>query len=217
MTLTFLHTAEVHRATFAALCARHLPDLPSVQIVQIVREDWLARARRDGIDAALGSEITKAVNAAKGTVICTCTTLGPTAEGAGALRIDRPMMTEAARYGGPVVMLYCLESTARASHDLLAEEMHRAGNRAPLRPHFIDGAWDMFEAGDMDGFAASIRDGAAQALAEATKAGQFPAALVLAQASMACAAPLIKADGVTVLDAPQSLLRFVAADQAPEA
>ncbi|MGH1457675.1 MAG: hypothetical protein ACRBBT_02100 [Paracoccaceae bacterium] len=214
MSLTFFHTAEMHRATFAALCAQHVPDLP---LLQIVREDWLARARGGGIDTTLGAEISSAVSAAQGMVICTCTTLGPTAEKAGALRIDRPMMAQAARIGGPVVMLYCLESTARPSHALLAEEMCRAGNGAHIHPHFIDGAWRLFEAGDMDGFAAAIGRGAAQALAGAAKAGQSPAALVLAQASMASAAPLIEADGVAVLNAPQCLMRQIGTRHAASA
>ncbi len=77
--LTLLHTAEAHRATFDALRDRIAP---GAALTHVVRADWLVRAQ-GGVDDALQSEMAKAVAAAQGPVICTCTTLGPAAADAG--------------------------------------------------------------------------------------------------------------------------------------
>lgn len=175
--LTLLHTAEVHVETFRALA-------PGADLDQQVRADWLARAQ-GGIDAELRAEIAAAVAAADGPVLCTCTTLGPAAEEAGATRIDWPMMQEAARIGGPVLMAYCLESTADPSQALLRRAF---GPRDPqLTCLELGHHWPLFEAGDDAGFAAAIAADTVKAMG----AMDF-ACVVLAQASMAGAAELLR-------------------------
>jgi len=94
--LTLLHTATVHHATFSKLAEQIAPNL---ELVQHIHEDWLTRARENGMDSALHAEISELVQTADGPVVCTCTTLGPVAEELGAIRIDRPMMSAAARRG----------------------------------------------------------------------------------------------------------------------
>lgn len=175
--LTLLHTAEVHVETFRALA-------PGADLDQQVRADWLERAQ-GGIDAELRAEIAAAVAAADGPVLCTCTTLGPAAEEAGATRIDWPMMQEAARIGGPVLMAYCLESTADPSQALLRRAF---GPRDPqLTCLELCHHWPLFEAGDDAGFAAAIAADTVKAMG----AMDF-ACVVLAQASMAGAAELLR-------------------------
>lgn len=175
--LTLLHTAEVHVETFRALA-------PGADLDQQVRAGWLARAQ-GGIDAELRAEIAAAVAAADGPVLCTCTTLGPAAEEAGATRIDWPMMQEAARIGGPVLMAYCLESTADPSQALLRRAF---GPRDPqLTCLELGHHWPLFEAGDDAGFAAAIAADTVKAMG----AMDF-ACVVLAQASMAGAAELLR-------------------------
>lgn len=187
--LTLLHTAEVHVETFRALAL-------GADLDQQVRADWLARAQ-GGIGAALKAEIAAAVAAADGPVLCTCTTLGPAAEEAGATRIDWPMMQEAARIGGPVLMAYCLESTADPSQALLRRAF---GPRDPqLTCLELCHHWPLFEAGDDALFAAAIAADTVKAMG----AMDF-ACVVLAQASMAGAAELLRQQvPVPVLASPE--------------
>ncbi|MEW2912880.1 hypothetical protein [Leisingera sp. JC11] len=197
--LTLLHTAEVHVETFRALA-------PEAELDQQVRADWLARAR-GGSDAGLEAEIAAAVAAADGPVLCTCTTLGPAAEEAGAIRIDWPMMQEAARIGGPVLMAYCLESTAGPSEALLRRAF---GARDPdLTCLELGHHWPLFEAGDGAGFAAAIAADVAEALA----AMDF-ACVVLAQASMAGSAELLREQTrVPVLASPEIAMQVLLAGE----
>ena len=198
--LTLLHTAEMHVETFSALA-------PGAVLDQQVRADWLARAQ-GGIDAGLRAEIAAAVAAADGPVLCTCTTLGPAAEAAGAIRIDWPMMQAAAQLGGPVLMAYCLKSTAEPSEALLRRAF---GSRDPeLTCLELGQHWPLFEAGDSTGFAAAI----AKDVAQAVRAGDFTC-VVLAQASMAGAAALLKEQTqVPVLASPEIALRDLLAVRA---
>ncbi|KIC12018.1 hypothetical protein RA19_05230 [Leisingera sp. ANG-M1] len=195
--ITLLHTAAVHAAAFDALA-------PEAGFTHVVRPDWLQRAQ-GGIDIALRREITEAIQAARGTVLCTCTTIGKAAEEAGAIRIDWPMMQEAARLGGPVLMAYCLDSTAEPSEALL----HRAfGTRDPqLTCLQLGPRWPLFEAGDSGGFAQAIAADVLQAL----EGGTF-GCVVLAQASMTGAAETIRAGtDVPVLASPELAAAYLLA------
>jgi hypothetical protein len=193
MRLTLLHTAQVHCATFDALRDRIAP---GVEINHVVRRDFLERAQ-DGISPELSTEIAKVIAAASDTVICTCTTIGPTAAAAGAIRVDQPMMQAAADAGGPVVMAYCLDSTLKPSLELLTSAMQTAGNRSEIiLLHLLD-LWPLFEAGNGDAFA--------HAIADAIRRANIPAkaTIVLAQASMTGAAALLADLGVPVLSSPE--------------
>ena len=193
MRLTLLHTAQVHCATFDALRDRIAP---GVEINHVVRRDFLERAQ-DGISPELSTEIAKVIAAASDTVICTCTTIGPTAAAAGAIRVDQPMMQAAADAGGPVVMAYCLDSTLKPSLELLTSAMQTAGNRSEIiLLHLLD-LWPLFEAGNGDAFA--------RAIADAIRRANIPAkaTIVLAQASMTGAAALLADLGVPVLSSPE--------------
>ncbi|MBR9652174.1 hypothetical protein [Thalassovita aquimarina] len=198
MTLTLLHTAAAHRATFDRLRDRIAP---GTQLDHVVREDWLIRAQ-GGIDDDLAREITAATMAAGGPVLCSCTTLGPLAEAAGALRIDQPMMQIAAQTGGKVLMAYCLKSTETPSLSLLQREMDRAGNDSGIEPLFLGHHWPLFEAGEADEFADAI---AASVRGAATMCDDL-GAVVLAQAPMAAAADRLTDLGLPVLSSPETAL-----------
>ncbi|GAA6203108.1 hypothetical protein [Aquicoccus sp. SU-CL01552] len=193
--LTLLHTAQVHRATFDALAARIAP---GARLCHVVRPDWLTRAQ-NGIGADLADEIRETITAAPGPVLCSCTTLGPVAGAAGAVRIDAPMMAQAAQTGGPVLLAYCLDSTRVASRDLLAEALD-AGTKFRLLD--LTELWPLFERGEGERFARAIAGRVAAALADAPDTG----CVVLAQASMAGAAAHITAH-VPVLSSPETALR----------
>lgn len=196
MTLTLLHTSPVHVATFTALRDRIAK---GTKLRQEVREDWLAEARASGVSDDLAARIADFVATADGPVVCTCTTLGPAAEAAGATRIDRPMMQAAGRIGGRIVLAYALESTVRPSLDLLAEYL-RPGSS--VRPFDLGEHWPLFEAGDVAGFHAAIAQAVQQEVR--THGGDC---VVLAQASMAGAAKGLKKLGVPVLTSPELALR----------
>lgn len=198
--LTLLHTSDAHLPVFAALAARlH----PGRALRQEVRADWLARAQ-SGSDTMLAPEIAAAIRAAPGPVICTCTSIGPLAEAAGAIRIDRPMMAEAARHPSPILLVWCLEATREATAHLLAAEMVGAGSRAAVLPLALPALWPLFVAGQTAAFHTAIADAVRAALAV------HPAGVVvLAQASMAGAAALLAETGVPVLTSPELALRAV--------
>lgn len=196
--LTLIHTAEVHRATFDRLAAR---TAPGARLAHIVRPDWLARAQ-GGIGADLAAEITDTIRTVAGPVLCTCTTLGPLAADAGAIRIDAPMMAEAARIGGPVLMAYCLESTRTPSRTLLEAAFTAAGMTPDLRLLDLSAAWRLFETGQTESFAATL----AAEIAEALRTAPEIACVVLAQASMAGAAAHLNGT-VPVLSSPETALR----------
>ncbi|MDX2485254.1 MAG: hypothetical protein QNK42_16515 [Pseudodonghicola sp.] len=193
--LTLIHTAEVHRATFESLAARIAP---GARLHHVVRPDWLARAQ-GGIGPDLAAEIEAAIAGAAGTVLCSCTTLGPVAGAAGAIRIDAPMMAQAAKTEGPVLLAYCLESTRAASHDLLAAAL---GAGEEIRLLDLTEVWPLFERGEGERFDRTIAGRVAAALADAPETG----CVVLAQASMAGAAVHINTK-VPVLSSPETALR----------
>jgi len=203
LTLTLLHTAQVHPDTFDALRDDTAPD---AELNHLVRPDWLARAQ-GGIDAALEDEIAQAIAAARGPVLCTCTTLGPTAAAHGAIRIDQPMMTRAADIatatGGAILMVYCLDSTLVPSVALLDAALEATGKPAKVHTLSLGQFWPLFEAGQSGAFAAVIAAGIRDAVPDVPNL----ACVVLAQASMAGAAPLLSELDVPTLASPELALR----------
>lgn len=194
MTLTLLHTSPVHVARFDALRDRIAP---GATLHHEVREDLLERARAEGVTPAIAGEVARAVEGRR--ALCTCSTLGQAAEAAGTIRIDRPAMRVAAQGGGPVLLVYCLESTEGPSRALLAEEVRAAGNEAPIEALFVPGAWPLFEAGDEAAFWRTIE--------RAVRAAGPPGAVILTQASMDGAAALLEDLGRPVLATPEMALR----------
>lgn len=199
MTITLLHTAEAHRETFDTLRDRIAPD---TRLRHVVRPNWLARAA-GGVDARLEAEIAGAVGRATGPVICTCTTIGPAAERAGAMRVDWPMMQAAARCGGPVLLAYALDSAYAPALELLDRALAAEGAPQKVHPLPLTPYWPLFQAGEITAFAAVVAGEVRQA------AGALPdlGAVVLAQVSMAGAAPLLGDLGVPVLTSPETALR----------
>jgi len=196
MTLTLLHTADVHVRAFDALRDRIAP---KATLRHVVQEDWLEEARLSGITPDLEARMADVIARAEGPVICTCTTLGPAAAALGAVRIDQPMMREAAQIGGVAIMAYALESTRDPSRDLFLAE---GGQAKLLRMLDLTAAWPRFEAGEISAFHHAI------ALEVRTNYAAFGGdVIVLAQASMAGAAHLLGDLPVPVLSSPELALR----------
>ena len=198
MTLTLLHTAQIHQDAFDALRDRIAPGRA---LRHVVRPDWLARSQA-GVPDDVAAEIAEAVAQAKGGVLCTCTTIGAAAEAAGALRVDWPMMQDAARSGGDVLLVYTLESTRAPSLALLERALGETGQGADVHLLALTQFWPLFEAGERDAFEAAIAGGVRDALRDITGLG----AVVLAQGSMAGAAGRLADLGIPVLASPELAL-----------
>ncbi|GGW92986.1 hypothetical protein GCM10010297_13040 [Streptomyces malachitofuscus] len=198
--LALLHTSPVHVPVFDALRDQSHPGL---ELLHLVAEDLLERARADG-PAAVADDVRARVLEAAGkgarAVLCTCSTIGGVAEAAGAgsgvavLRVDRPMAAAAVAAGPRVVVLAALESTLGPTVGLIEEEAHRAGRPVEARTVLVPGAWERFGAGDTAGYVRRV--------ARAADAVTGADAIVLAQASMAPAEALVTTS-VPVLSSPR--------------
>ncbi|UQX04059.1 aspartate/glutamate racemase family protein [Streptomyces sp. RerS4] len=192
--LTLLHTSPVHVPVFEALRDR---DHPGAVLRHLVAPELLERARTRGPES-VADDLLGLLADTGGPVLVTCSTLGSVAEslapavGSPVLRVDRPMAAEAVRAGPRIVVLATVESTLAPTGELLAEEA--AGRPVAVRARVVPGAWELFEAGDTAGYLAAVAR-AADAVTEAD-------VVVLAQASMADAAALVRTP-LPVLSSPR--------------
>ena len=197
--ITLLHTARDHCATFDTLRDQIAPH---TELVHIVRPDFLARAQAEA-DQTLADDVAAVVASAPGRVLCTCTTIGPAAQAAGAIRIDTPMMQAAAQVRGPVLLTYCLESTRTPSRDLLHAAMVGNGAINPVHELFLGAFWPLFEAGEHAAFHNAIAGAVKARIADQPDL----AVVVLAQASMAGATAFLSDLTVPVFASPELALR----------
>ncbi len=185
MRIACLHTASSNVAVFDG--AR--PE--GVELVHAVRPDLLAAAEAAGgltpeIADATGAALRALAEGAEA-VLLTCSTLGPAAAAAGALRADAALAVAVARAGGAAEVLCAAPSTLAATSELFAEAAAGTGAWPDVR--LVPGAWPLFHAGDLDAYHASIA-----AAADASGAD----VVALAQASMAPAARLCRRPVLTV-------------------
>jgi hypothetical protein len=201
--IAFLHTSPVHVPTFEKLMREVAPGLKATHAV---REDLLADALRDGADnAALGGRIRKAMADAGASgapvVVCTCSTIGGVAESVqadafSATRIDRAMADRAVGSGKPILLVAALESTLGPTRALLHSSADRMGVTPSIESLVVKGAWAHFISGDQARYIESI----VEAIVGADAASST---VVLAQASMAPAAPALGKLGITALSSPR--------------
>jgi hypothetical protein len=151
-----------------------------VRLIHVVRPDLLAAAEAAGLTPAIVAATVEALTALDAdAVLLTCSTLGPAAGAAGALRADAALAEAATAAGGEVEVLCAAPSTLAATAELFGAAAACSGARVTIR--LVPGAWSLFHAGDHGAYAERIaRD------AEASRAD----VVVLAQASMAPAAQL---------------------------
>ena len=202
-TLTLLHTAPANVATFDRLLAELAPN---VEAKHVLASELLDDARATGITtdlhARIGEAVSQAVDNGAVVVLCTCSTIGGSAEaaslpaGAAVLRVDRAMAEAAVAFGGRIGVAAALESTLSPTEDLLRQVAEAAGATVTLHRILCTEAWPRFEAGDRDGFLAMV--------AEAVRAGSAGCdVVVLAQASMAGATALLGDLPIPVLSSPR--------------
>jgi hypothetical protein len=203
-TLAFLHTSPVHIPTFERL----LVEIdPSITARHFVDESLLNEARAAGeITPALEQRIAAALRDASApddaVVLCTCSTIGGSAEASGAqtgsvvLRVDRPMAERAVALGERILVAAALASTLGPTRTLIEDTAQAAGKRIELRELLCETAWAVFESGDLAGYAETIANELRAAAGDAD-------VIVLAQASMAAAAPLCADIGIPILSSPR--------------
>jgi Asp/Glu/hydantoin racemase len=200
-TIGFLHTADVHIATFHALAAER-----GLQDVHLVDATLLADARAHGVDASLEARLAGRLRelAARGpdVIVCTCSSLSGYAERIAlpmpVLRVDRPMAEAAVATGGRIAVVATVTSTLAPTRDLLLECAPDADvEMAPC----LDAA-ALFDAGDQDGYLRAIAAHVRTLDADV---------IVLAQASMAGAADLLTDLTVPVLSSPRPAVDRAAA------
>lgn len=199
--LALLHTSPVHVPVFDGLRDAGHPDL---ELWHHVAEELLTRARQEGPDAValdVRDALVRAAGDGAGAVLCTCSTIGAVAEAVGedmavpVIRVDRPMAARAVAAGSRIVVLGAVASTLGPTSALIEDEARRAGRPVSVRAELIDGVWELFEAGDSEGYVRGV--------ARAVRAVRDADAIVLAQASMAGAVELVPEVRVPVLSSPR--------------
>ncbi|WP_437968021.1 hypothetical protein WMF04_01410 [Sorangium sp. So ce260] len=202
--LVFLHTARVHVETFSRI-ARAVDD--EIPVRHEVQESLLAAAVAAGaITESVRSATAAAVQALASdgarVIVCTCSTLGGVAEavlvpGCVVMRIDRPMAEQAVASGRRIIVLAALQSTFQPTVALLHQVASDARRSIDVVEALCERAWRLFERGDHPGYLGEI--------ARTIEATALPGDLVLlAQASMAPAADLVRHLGIPVLSSPRS-------------
>lgn len=205
----FLHTADVHVATFRDLLADLAPGATDLHAVDA---DLLADARAGGVDGSVRERLAAHVRTLAGggaqVVVCTCSTLSGDAEtldaGVPVLRVDRPMAQAAVAGGGRVVVVAALASTLAPTTGLLRECATAAGVTVDLVEAPCLDAWPLFESGDRDGYVRRVAEHVRAVAAAAD-------VIVLAQASMAPAADLVRDLPVPVLSSPRAAVAHAVA------
>ena len=201
MRIAFLHTADVHVATFDKI----LEDIdPEIQLDHRVDPSLLDRARQDGIEAVRAdvSSLLHDLSSADA-VLCTCSTLGPLADDVArsaehVVRIDRPLMEQACLDGSKILVAICLESTRVATLNLLNDCATHLGKEIQPVVVVCSDAWAFFEAGDTEAYASSI----AHSIKEKLEESPGVESIVLAQASMRVAQAELADTGIPVHSSP---------------
>lgn len=196
--LAFLHTSpENRRLVTGRLRGAPVPGL----VIHRVEESLLSGpwTSLDSRDEAVSAAVGRLGRLGAGRVICTCTTIGASAEAAGArlgtptTRIDRPLMRAAARRGNDVAVVIAAATTRSSTLALIHEERVHAGRTGRVTPIDIPAAWTNYMAGRHELYIEQVATAARDALVDHD-------VVVLAQLSMAPAADGLGPNVLTSLE-----------------
>ena len=205
-TVGFLHTADAHVRTFRDLL--HQRD-ETVTDRHLVDTGLLAAARARGsaaVRGAIADRLRRLVAEGADVVVVTCSETGPEAERVGAeaglhvLRVDRPMAEAAVLAGRRIALVSSLTEAAATLAPLLREAAAAAGRTVELVDVHCPGIWGAFESGDLVTYSAAVADAVRRGVRAVEPAVDV---VVLAQASMVGAAPLLRDLHVPVLTSPR--------------
>ena len=210
-TVAFLHTADVHVATFSGLLSEVAPGAMDVHLVdaELLSDALQTRPRCAASRRASSRACAELAVREPGAIVCTCSTLGGSAERVAqeietpVVRIDRPMAERAIAHGGRIALVAAIDSTLTPTRELLEECAVTAGSDVTLVDAPCLDAWERFEAGDHAGYVDRVARHV-RGLADDLDA------VVLAQASMAPATDLLGDLSIPVLSSPRlAVLRAV--------
>jgi len=203
-TIGFLHTADVHVATFRHLVVELAPDRRDIHLVDAeLLQDAISRGVDDDVEARLRARLHELAAAGPSVIICTCSTLSGHAERMASglpvpvLRIDRPMAEVAVAEGRRIAVLAAVESTLGPTRKLLQESADAAGVKVELIGAPCLDAWPLFVNGEQDQYLGRIVEHARHLAVDVD-------VIVLAQASMAPAADLLRDLQIPVLTSPRA-------------
>ena len=190
--LAVIHTTAATIQGLSQLEARLLPD---VQVSNFLDDSIIGEVNREKVitpDVRYRFYSLMNIAAAQrpDAILCACSTVGEMAEECRAFlfvpvfRIDEPMAENAARAGGKCAVLATLFSTVGPTCRLIERKTAEYGTDTVAEAHIIAGAGALLSSGKLEAY----RNYLAEKLTEA--AGRFDR-IVLAQASMAAALPLV--------------------------
>jgi hypothetical protein len=202
--IAFLHTARPNIELFGGLMARIAPTVPTRhELLETVLQSAVGTGTvTDTMRQETEGALRALADSGAALVVCTCSTIGGIAEattlddGSRVMRIDRPMAEAAVASGRRIRVAATLPSTLRPTVALIeqvATEMHRS---VTIVEQLCVDAWPHFQRGDHAAYAKAIADAV-------TAAAGPDDVVVLAQASMAPAEPLINASGLRALSSPE--------------
>jgi hypothetical protein len=184
MRIACLHTIGANVAVFDAAAAPL-----GLKVEHAVRDDLLKSAEAAGgttpeIDRRTADALLELVSKADA-VLLTCSTVGRGAELAAAeakipiVRVDAALAEQVVAAGGRAMVLCAAATTLEPTRRLF--ELAAKGARIEIDYELVPGAWALYKAGDITGYARAIA-----AAADAAYAAGYTT-VALAQASMACA------------------------------
>ena len=204
MNILFLHTLDSNTELFKPLAEAKFPQH---HITHDVQETFLTDIRNHGQNEqtteSIHQYLAKQLNNDIDYIICTCSTLGPVVDNfpnEKVFRVDKPMAQLSRQYQY-VLVAVTLQSTIIPTRDLLESQAPNTQFDFKL----IEGAWDLYASGELEKFNHSIANSLSQQFGQ----DQRYQAIVLAQASMMNAAPLIT-DQVAILTSPDTCLDYLA-------
>lgn len=205
-TVGFLHTAHSHVRTFTDLLTERDETVSGQHLVDA---GLLSVARERGVEAvrgALTDRLRRLVAEGADVVVCTCSTVGPTAKAVGAemglrvVRVDRPMAEAAVLAGRRIAVVSSLSEAAATLMPLLHECADATGRDVDFVEVRCEDTWSAFESGDLLTYTTGVADAVRRAVRSLEPAVDV---VVLAQASMVDAAPLLRDLHVPVLTSPR--------------
>jgi hypothetical protein len=200
--LTLFHTTASNETLFRTLLAEMGPE---IWARHVLAADLLDRATAEGrvtpeIAVDVKARMRAALNDGSRMLLCTCSTLGTCADELNdprVLRVDRAMARLAVAQGGRVLVAACVASTLEPTVKLLRESVPPGQIEATqIETLLMADLWPHFQLGEHMVYWQKI----AERLRE--QAPKFDC-IVLAQASMAGAADLLRDLPIPVLSSPR--------------
>ena len=211
--VALFHTADVHVATFDRLFGEQTVD---VTVQHTVRADLLADAEAAGgptaeiLAEAARAMADHALQSGASAGLCTCSTIAEAAElatlraGIPFLRVDRALAEAAFTAGSRILIAACVPTTITPTLALFETVAGERGLDRDLRILLLEQAWPYFKDGNEEAYVTAIASGVFEAFAE-----QPCDAVVLAQASMAMAEPLLADLPAPVFSSPRPAVAAV--------